>query len=69
MTDHSFNTCVELLSQSWFAAACVRVARHADGVFFSAFQLVESAVGAAGVAGDDPSSHVHRGHHLGLVWA
>lgn len=54
------STCFECLCKSWFTAACICVADHADGVDLPTGQLVEGAVGAAGVAGGGHSSAVHR---------
>lgn len=53
------HTCVERFCERRFAAARVRVADHADRVALPARQLVEGAVGAAGVAGGGHSSAVH----------
>lgn len=60
---------MEHVGDGWLTATRVCVTDHADGVALPAAQLVECAVGAAGVAGGDGSSAVHRRHHLDLIWA
>lgn len=45
------------------------MADHTDGIGASTVQLVEGAVGAAGVAGSCESSIVCRRDHLSLVRA
>lgn len=65
----SVNTCVKHVCDGRLTAARVRVTDYADSVTLPAAQLPECAVGAAGVAGGDGSSAVHRRHHLDLVWA
>lgn len=54
------STCVELFSSDWLSGACVCAADHTDGICLPAAQLVEGAVGAAGVADGGYSSAVHR---------
>lgn len=66
--DQILSTCVEPFWNSWLTAAGVRVADHTDDIALPAGQLVEGAVGAAGVAGGHHSPAVHCWHHLGLVW-
>ena len=60
------STCFDACN-SWVTAACIRVADHFDIVGFPAAQLVEGAVGAAGVAGGGHPLAVHRLHHLSLI--
>ncbi|MEQ2211431.1 hypothetical protein XENOCAPTIV_000726 [Xenoophorus captivus] len=64
-----FHTHAELFCNSGFTAAGVGVADNTDGVLLPAFQLVEGAAGAAGVADGGLFSAVHSSHHLMLIWA
>lgn len=63
------STCAKTLSNSRISTAGICVPDDADNVALPADQVVEGAVGSAGVAGGDGSSAVHSRHQLSLVWA